>query len=170
MVRSPLEDAFTHHTWATLRLIDACAGLTPEQLDSSVPGTYGTIIATLRHLVGGDSWYRYRLLGDRYPPISEEEESRLDVPAMRALAEEVGRSWAEAFGRDPGEMIVAKHEDGSETHATVGLRLAQALHHGSDHRSQICTALTQIGIEPPGIDLWEFGTGTGRVTEVPPSE
>jgi hypothetical protein len=38
-----------------------------------------------------------------------------------------------------------------------------------DHRSQICTALTTLGVEPPAIDVWDFGIETGRITEVPPT-
>jgi uncharacterized damage-inducible protein DinB len=51
----------------------------------------------------------------------------------------------------------------------MGIRLAQALHHGTDHRSQICTALTALGVEPPDIDLWAFGEQHGRVIEVQPT-
>jgi uncharacterized damage-inducible protein DinB len=43
------------------------------------------------------------------------------------------------------------------------------LHHGTDHRSQICTALTSLGAEPPSIDVWDFGVEVGRVVEVHPS-
>jgi uncharacterized damage-inducible protein DinB len=50
----------------------------------------------------------------------------------------------------------------------MGIRLAQALHHGTDHRSQICTALTTLGVEPPSIDVWDFGERDGRVVEIPP--
>ena len=169
MPRSPLDDAFAHHTWATLRLIDACAPLTPEQLETTVPGTYGTVIGTFRHLVGADSWYRFRLLGDRYPPIGDEEEAAMDLAAVRSLVEEIGGTWAGVYGRDADEMVSVERDDGSATHAPVGIRIAQILHHGTDHRSQICTALTQLGIEPPEIDLWAYGVETGRVTEVPPT-
>jgi uncharacterized damage-inducible protein DinB len=166
MTRSPLDDAFAHHVWATRALLDACAGLTPEQLETNVPGTFGTIIGTFRHLVGADSWYRFRLLGDAYPPVSEKDEETLDLAALQSLADEIGATWTETFGRDPDELIVVHRDDGSETHATVGLRLAQVLHHGTDHRSQISTTLTQIGVQPPEIDLWAFGLATGRVTEI----
>jgi hypothetical protein len=43
MTRHPLDDAFRHNAWATVRLIDACAALTSEQLATDVPGTYGSI-------------------------------------------------------------------------------------------------------------------------------
>jgi uncharacterized damage-inducible protein DinB len=49
----------------------------------------------------------------------------------------------------------------------VSIRLAQALHHGTDHRSQICTALTSLGVEPPFIDVWDYGEQMGTVTEDP---
>ena len=51
MTATLLDDAVAHHVWATERLIDACAALTPEQLDDAGPGTYGSILETLRHLV-----------------------------------------------------------------------------------------------------------------------
>jgi len=49
----------------------------------------------------------------------------------------------------------------------MGIRLAQVIHHGTDHRSQVCTALTALGIEPPEIGVWEFGDAVGRAAEVP---
>jgi uncharacterized damage-inducible protein DinB len=42
------------------------------------------------------------------------------------------------------------------------------LHHGTDHRSQLCTALTTLGVEPPNIDVWAYGEEIGRVVEIPP--
>jgi uncharacterized damage-inducible protein DinB len=48
----------------------------------------------------------------------------------------------------------------------MGLRLAQVVHHGSDHRSQVCTALTSLGITPPEIDLWAYGEAVGRTRDV----
>ena len=57
-----IDDAFAHHVWATNRLIDACSELTAEQLETSLPGTYGSILDTMRHLVGSDAWYLHRLM------------------------------------------------------------------------------------------------------------
>jgi uncharacterized damage-inducible protein DinB len=47
-----------HHVWATLRLIDLCLELSQEQLALSISGTYGSIHATLAHLVQGDIAFR----------------------------------------------------------------------------------------------------------------
>ena len=52
--------------------------------------------------------------------------------------------------------------------ATVGIRFTGVLHHGTDHRSQICTAITALGIKPPRIHAVDFGLEVGRLTEVYP--
>jgi uncharacterized damage-inducible protein DinB len=162
-----IEDAFGHHVWATVRLIDACLALSPGQLDTAVPGTYGSILDTMRHLVGADSWYLFVLSGERSPGIDEEH---MGLPELRAAMERDGAAWSSLLAQEPDAeaVIVRRRDDGSETHAPIGIRLAQALHHGTDHRSQICTAITALGIEPPAIDVWDFGLQDGRVVEVVP--
>ena len=168
MSSSLLGEGFGHHVWATLRVIDACLALSPEQLETAVPGTYGSILDTARHTVGADSWYLFALTGGRSPRIDEDH---MDLPELRATMEGNGTTWSSLLAEDldPDAVVVRRRDDGSETHAPMGIRLAQALHHGTDHRSQICTALTTLGIEPPAIDVWDFGVQNGRVVEVPPT-
>jgi uncharacterized damage-inducible protein DinB len=163
-----LADAFGHHTWATLRVVDACLALSPEQLQTSVPGTYGSILDTTRHLVGADAWYLYRLTRGRLPEIDEDH---MDLGQLREAAVACQEAWPQILAAeiDPDEIFEGINKDGSVTHAPAGIRLAQALHHGTDHRSQICTVLTTLGVEPPLIDVWDFGEQEGRVTEVPPT-
>ena len=168
MRRSLLADAFAHHVWATLRLIDTCLALSPEQLETRVPGTYGSIIDTMRHLVGGDSWYMFDMTGD---PARRIEADQMDLRALRTAMERDGAAWVQLLNKDPDPEVVLKEvdeSDGYERDAPVGIRLAQALHHGTDHRSQICTVLTAIGVQPPSIDVWDFGVDTGLIVEVFP--
>lgn len=167
MSRTALDDAFAHHVWATLRLIDACSPLTGEQLASAVPGTYGSILDTMRHLVGADAGYLSVTSGGR---VSRIDEASMSLSELRAEMEGHGPAWSELLAEDPdpGAVLVRHRDDGSETHAPMSIRLAQALHHGTDHRSQICTALTTLGAEPPAIDVWDFGQQDDRVVEVLP--
>ena len=170
MSRSLLTDAFEHHSWATLRLLDVCLALDDAQLATSVPGTYGSILETLRHLVGADNGYLFRCSGERTPLIDEEG---MDVAQLRDAMAGDAESWRELIARgdlDPDTDIMRRNDDGSEFHAPLGIRLAQVLHHGTDHRSQVCTALTSLGIEPPLIDVWDFGEAEGRVAEVPATD
>jgi uncharacterized damage-inducible protein DinB len=159
-----LQDAFGHHVWATLRLIDACLALTPEQLDSEVPGIYGSILLTLRHTVGADVSYLYVVSGGA---VAEIEEADMDLPALRAAMAAIGPAWTTYLSGDldPDAIVVRHRDDGSDSAAPVTIRLAQALHHGTDHRSQVCTALSNLGIEPPEIDAWAFADEAGRLSE-----
>jgi uncharacterized damage-inducible protein DinB len=166
MRRSLLEDALGHHVWATLTLIDACAALSPAQLETEVPGTYGSILGTMRHLVGADASYLHVTSGGRRQRIDEDA---MDLGALRIAMEANGAGWTELLLQDlnPDVVLTRHRDDGSSTEAPLGIRLAQALHHGTDHRSQICTALTTLGIEPPSIDVWDYGARDGRVVEFP---
>ena len=160
MTTSLLDDAFGHHIWATERLIDECAALTPEQLRTPAPGTYGSMVDTFRHLVSADCWY---LTFFRDEPQLIEEGAEASLAELRSAMTSNGKIWMEllAGGLD-GEAEMVEQGDGWDFHAPTGFRLAQVVHHGTDHRSQICTALTSFGLEPPGIDLWAFGEAIGR--------
>ena len=168
MSAHPLADAFGHHVWATLRLIDACSELSEEQLATSVPGTYGSILDTLRHTVGADCSY-LRVLSDGRR--SEIDEEGMDLAGLRKTMEENDEAWSALLAAhpDPRRVVVRHRDDGSDSFAPAGIRLAQVLHHGTDHRSQVCTALTSLGIEPPEIDVWAYGTLDGRVHQTEPA-
>jgi uncharacterized damage-inducible protein DinB len=167
MSRPLLADAFAHHVWATLRLIDTCLALTPAQLVTGAPGTYGSPLATLRHLVAADCSYLALLSDGR---VEEIDEDQLDLAQLRTAMEGNGPVWAAlvATDLDADAMVIRYREDGSESHAPLGIRVAQALHHGSDHRSQVCTALTAMGVAPPEIDAWDFANQDGRLAEIQP--
>jgi uncharacterized damage-inducible protein DinB len=165
MSKSVLGDAFGHHVWATIRLLDTCLPLSDEQLATSVTGTYGSILDTMRHLVGADASYLWVVSGGRHPEI---DENAMDLAQLRATMEANGPAWEAvlAGSRDPEETIVRHRDDGIDSFAPLAIRLSQALHHGTDHRSQICTALTTLGVEPPEIDVWAYAEKDGRISEV----
>jgi uncharacterized damage-inducible protein DinB len=168
MSSSLLEAAFAHHCWATLRVIDACLDLSAEELETNVPGTRGPILETLRHLVGSDSFDLFILTNDRAYDIDTDH---LSLSEARTVVERNGSGWIELISKplDPDEVVRELDEtDGFQRWAPIGFRLAGTLDHGTDHRSQICTALTAIGVESPRIDVNDFGLDTGRITEKMP--
>ncbi len=160
-------DDFGHHIWATERLIDACAALTPEQLKAPVPGTYGSIVDTFRHLVDADTFYLAVVRGGPEPRDMDEDAS---LGEMRSLITSHGTAWIDLLaGEIDPDVDVVELDNGHEFHVPMGIRLAQAVHHGTDHRSQICTALTAVGVTPPDIDVWAFAEATGRQRVVAPA-
>jgi uncharacterized damage-inducible protein DinB len=164
---SVLEPAISHHIWATLRLLDACGRLDPDQLDTAAAGTYGSIVDTLRHLVEADAAYLELLSGGTTPRVEADD---MTVAELGAVMAGHAPGWASVVEAavDPDAMVVRHRDDGSESHAPLGIRLAQVLHHGSDHRSQVCTALTTLGIEPPAIDVWDYAADEGIMFERTP--
>jgi uncharacterized damage-inducible protein DinB len=95
----------------------------------------------------------------------------MDLPTLRAHMERQAAAWPELLAQelDPGAIFVRHRDDGSESRAPLGIRLAQVLHHGTDHRSQICTALTTLGIQPPEIDVWDYAGQAGLLSETEPA-
>ena len=121
-------------------------------------------MATLTHLVASDGWY---LSYFREQPAPIDEASSVTLADLRAAIAANGAVWRDILAGDPDpEADLVERGDGWEFHQPAGLRLAQAIHHGTDHRSQVCTALTSHGIEPPAIDLWAYGEATGRTRAI----
>lgn len=160
MTASLMDDAMAHHIWATEVLMDACAALPPESLAAPAAGTYGSILDTFRHLVASDCFY-LTFFRDGAPRADEDAE--LGLEELRSVITANGRDWMDLLAGDPdGETDTVEQGEGWMFHAPTGFRLAQVVHHGTDHRSQVCTALSSLGVEPPIIDLWAYGEATGR--------
>ncbi len=168
MSSSLLEAAFAHHVWATLRVVDACLDLSAEELETNVAGTRGPILATVRHLVESDAFDLFILTGDRTHNV---DAGRMSLSEVRRVMERTGSGWTKLISGplDPDAVVREVDEsDGFQRWAPVGFRLAGTLDHGSDHRSQICTALTTINVEPPKIGVIDFGLDAGRIVEKMP--
>ena len=54
-------DFYRQNEWANLETLRIGRGLSDEQLDSTAVGTYGSIRATLQHIVGAETGYAFRL-------------------------------------------------------------------------------------------------------------
>jgi uncharacterized damage-inducible protein DinB len=169
-VLSQLREAFRHHAWATEQLLVRCDALTEDELTTHVPAIYGSALDTFRHLVDADNWYLACIsggdLGD--PDLSCDDHA---LGELRTVATRNAAGWEALLERDldVDEVLTVTRRDGSQGHATIGIRLAQVLHHGSDHRSQTSTALTTLGHPPPEFDVWAYGWEVGLMTEDPPA-
>lgn len=145
---------FDHNRWANEVLLEACRGLTPDQLSASVVGTYGDLGATLAHIASGEAFYTLLLAGWRPSTAWQQDDPFPGVDQLLEVVRETGsrlRAAAESIAadapieRDPGELIPAS------------VILVQAINHATEHRAHATTILTQVGIEPPPIDGWHHG-------------
>ena len=165
-----LLDPLRHNAWATGQLIEFCRDRAGRQLQATAEGTYGSILSTLGHIIGAEGRYRSRLTGSR-PDWPREPEDTEDLDALRRMADDMARFWDELVaGEFDPERVVSwvSAESGANTEVHAGVLVAQALNHGNEHRAQILTILTTVGIEPPALDGWSYGMATGRFREDPP--
>lgn len=158
-----LIDAFNHNAWAMRELLLVCQTLTPDQLQATTPGTYGSIIATFSHTVSSEAGYCARLTGEELRWHRRNEE----LPSLDELAgriDDLSTRW-KGFLADPFDAertFVVEWHDGSDYDVPAGVFLAQALHHGNEHRAQICTILSSIAVATPALGLWDYAEATSR--------
>jgi uncharacterized damage-inducible protein DinB len=152
----PLSEAFQHHTWATEKLIRHLRGLPEAALTATAPGVYGEVLATLSHLLDADGRYLLYLEGtppaprdgpDPVKPLSElADQVRDQAVRWRILLAHIGEL----------DVTIPARRDRPEMPHATNLLIGQALHHGNDHRTQICTVLSVNGFESPDLDVWTY--------------
>lgn len=158
---SLVDDFYRQNEWANLRIIETCRGLTDEQLDTKAVGAYGTIRDTLTHLVGGEISYITRMDGRYDGPVFDRHAGFPGFEVLEGAVRANATGLIELAQRALVAPFTYVDQDGETTDAEVVL--VQAINHGAEHRDQICTILTALGVTPPELDGWNWGDATGRV-------
>lgn len=158
-----LHDLARHNAWATAHLITFCQGLDEPTLQATVPGTYGSVIDTLRHLVESEASYLYRLHGALagYPWPAD------DAVGLAVLAERadlLAHTWEQFLAGtvDTERRMEARGSDPVRYTTPAGVMLAYVFEHATEHRTQICTILGALGYDVPDISVWGYGFASGR--------
>jgi len=152
-----LRASFDRHVWATKTLIDAVEALPRERLDEGIAGTYGSIAQTLTHLVDADDRYLQRLTGPNPPPY--EDHGSAPLAELRVRIDAHAARWTAMLDRlDAGtlEASINGRDDYPDTPHAETMLLIQALHHGDDHRAQVCSTLGALGLDVPDLDGWTY--------------
>ena len=162
-----LVEFFRHNSMMNTVLLEACHGLAPEQLGATAAGTYGSLGATLVHMANAQESYAARLLDTERPErLPEEPFPGFDVLTERFARGDAQLEEASARGDQEREVVVTGDEPGEAWTMPVSLFLLQAVNHGTEHRAQVATILTQLGIQPPEMDGWRYFEDSGRMVEV----
>lgn len=148
---------FRHNLWANRLIMTACLDLTPERLATGVHGTYGELGPTLAHLAAAEAGYVWRFDqtaerlgwddGDPVPPVVR----------LAEVLEMSGVRFVELAATAPDDLVVTYLVEGEERRWPAWVILGQVIDHAREHRTHAATILTQLGIEPPDMDLWAYG-------------
>ena len=158
-----LAKLFEHNNWANARIIEACSALSDEQLDAQPQSaTKGSIRLTLRHLIDAQESYLSQLMGVeprlnwQSPPTFGELQQAANASGEGLLAlarDEASQSLKTAFQKD-GYTI------------QPWVVMVQAIDHAAEHREQIKSMLTSLGVTPPRVDGWGYGRVTNGLTQI----
>ncbi len=159
--------ALRHDIWATEKLSSHCRALTKEQLELTVPGTYGSIRRTLSHIVRGDERYLIRL--GALPGPMPTDDDVIDIGELGAHLATVKAAVVNIFSGsqfDPDTVVLdanRRRPTDPPLEITSWTMLAQFVHHGSDHRAHIGTILGAHGLPTADIDVWAYGRETDAI-------
>jgi uncharacterized damage-inducible protein DinB len=150
-----IDTLFRHNLWANTRLFALCAELSDEALDASTVGAFGTIRETAEHIAGAETSYWRRIVtGQPYrrpegaPPPTWAE--------LQASIRESGAGLIEAAPTVQATDFLEISWDSEPRSVPVAIVLTQVINHATEHRAQIMTMLTQLGIQPPDLDGWTY--------------
>ena len=154
-----LNTIFRHHLWANAVIFDFCCQLSDEQLDASMPGTYGSIRETLYHILRAERSYFSRIsTGEPYK--HPENDPQPTISDMAAEIRTKGEGLIEWASKVEKKDFVVIDWDGTMRDVPKTIILNQVINHATEHRTQIKSILTQIGLEPPDLSSWTYFEGS----------
>ena len=136
-------------------MLAACGSLSESQLDAPVPGAYGSVRDTWRHLLSAEAGYIGRITGARpQPPFKWEDKPTL--AEQSAFAVQTGAAYLDLIQRVPPTQNVHEEENGFTMDYHARRLYMQVINHGIEHRTNITTFLASQGVQVPEIDNWGY--------------
>lgn len=146
---------FCHHLWSNLRLLERCAGLTDQQLDATVLGTFGSIRDTLQHIATSEQSYFSRISTGQ-PLRRREDAPPLTLTEVADSLRTTGLGLIEWAPKVQADDTVEVDWEGTPRDVPKAIILTQVINHATEHRAQIMAIMTQLGIEPPDLQSWQY--------------
>lgn len=149
-----IRSLYRYNAWANQRLLATARRLPPARSTEPLGGSFGSVLATLGHILHAEQIWLGRWLGRSQPP---------DPPPASDLASLTAR-WTEhqaeldRFLDDlTSERLVAPLSytttGGQSFTQPLWQPLLHVVNHGTHHRSEAADLLTRLGHPPPPLDL-----------------
>ena len=153
---------FEHNNWANSQIIQACSALSDAQLDAeSQSATIGSIRQTLVHLVTSQHGYLSLLT----LPV---EARRTISPAFTELqqAARISGEGLLALAREPSNYQKTQLQTTDGYFVEPWVVIVQIINHATEHREQISSMLSALGVTPPNLDGWSYGEATNTLIPI----
>ena len=153
MTENFLEKLFEHNNWANNQIIQVCSTLSDAQLDAEPQSvTKGNIRTTLTHLVTSQRGYLALLT----LPVDERPKTPLAFAELQESASNSGESLL-ALARGEKKPLYSLLQTTDGYHVDPWVVMLQVINHATEHREQVKSMLTALGVTPPDIDGWDYG-------------
>jgi uncharacterized damage-inducible protein DinB len=162
MTENILIKLFEHNNWANAQIIQACFALSDEQLDAEPQSaTHGSIRSTLSHLVTSQRGYLALLT----LPAEERPTTSLEFNELEESAHASGDGLL-ALIREAHNFPKARLRTRDDYHVEPWIVMVQIINHATEHREQIKSMLSTLGVTPPDIDGWDYGLVTNTLVPI----
>jgi uncharacterized damage-inducible protein DinB len=165
-----------HMAWANEGILNKVSQLPDEALDSYLVNPEWTAREIARHIASSATWYGWRLLDKsafteadhqewqrkldltEIPPVTSK-----DVQTTIAYAKAADAVLLEAAALPEGDVV--REWKGATIIRKRSTILSQAIHHATEHRAQLVSALEYKGfttINLDDYDLWNYADTIGE--------
>ncbi|NCV44810.1 MAG: hypothetical protein EBX26_05450 [Actinobacteria bacterium] len=161
-----LERLLAHMKWANQLTIEHLQTLPNEALRAFATNPEWHVAEIMHHIVDAADAYAFRITEERceLPGESIQElESIADLANLKVQAELVDSALQECSKLDDVQLEF-KNYSGNLVKRWRSTILSQAIHHATEHRAQIASALEAKGFKPVDLDeldLWRFEINNG---------
>ena len=161
-----LERLLAHMKWANRLTIEHLQTLPDEALKAFATNSEWFVAEIMHHIVDSADHYVYRITNERCDVPGEkiqEIESVADLEFLKAQAEAIDSALQECAKLDDIQMEFENYS-GKLVKRWRSTILSQAIHHATEHRAQIASALEAKGYKPVDLDeldLWRFEINNG---------
>lgn len=166
-----IDDLYAYNSWANESIAVLCDDLHANQLDTKQPIGFGSLRATLFHILAAEQVWMERWTGVPWRPFPTDPEGMTLTEFRRGLAEVAAqrRSLIEINRRSRWTQKIT-YQDSKKveyTHRLADLLLHVA-NHGVHHRAQALQYLKKLGQDlPVGIDYLFYRLAASSLPQTP---
>ena len=154
---------FEHNHWANLQIVQACSALSEAKLDSEPQSiTKGSIRTTLVHLVTSQRGYLALLT----LPVEARPKTPLAFAELQESVIKSGAGLLALVSDKPVKPLKTQLRTTDGYFVESWVVIVQVINHATEHREQIKSMLSALGITPPDIDGWTHGEATNALIPI----
>jgi uncharacterized damage-inducible protein DinB len=148
---------YGYNEWANMKLLDAAAGLSDEDMNSAETASWGKLITDFAHIAGAQVVWLHRWRSGQNPVSVVDVQQKGTMQEVRELFDGSHADLRLYLGSLSDEQLetVLPYKDsaGNEYDRPMWLLMTHVANHATYHRGEIAGVLTSLGHSPGDLDL-----------------